>query len=222
MTILPSLQSDLVAAARRRNLRSRTPRRAALLVLVLGTAVAGTATAAVITGVLGGPPRTPVPRVSAEERAGMMRTRDPRVLGRLQLGTSAQPVELIGYRMKGYRGQGSLLCLDLANPNGTRSGGCSPDLPIQRRGLIGRLLGPDPDGPSIAVGATRVATRQVTIRYRADGRWREVSAELLQVPKALAAGLQTEPFTYYAAPIPASASVVSAIVHRAPRPPSEP
>lgn len=215
MTILPSLQSDLVTAAGRRRLRVRGARRMALFAVVFGTTVAGTAAAAVIAGIIGGPPSRPVPRVAAEEQAGMRRTTEPRLLGRLRLAADTGAVELIGYRMKGYRGRGSLLCLDLANPDGTRSGGCSPDLPGQRRGLIGRLLGPIPDGPSAAVGVTRTETRHVTVRYLAAGQWHAVNAKLVRVPASLAATLQTKPFTYYAALIPTSATGASATVHRA-------
>lgn len=209
MSCLPELRDELVAAAERSSAarrRSWVPRRrgAALAAVVLGLSAVGTASAVLVeTGVLGGAPSRPVPRVVGEEAAGMERVREPRVLGLANVPGVGR-VELVGYAMRGYGGKGTLQCLDVAFPDGTRSGGCDASLP----GRLAGVLSPGPGADrSVAVGATREPVSRVTVNYTDErGESGEASAQLLSVD----AGPDAAQFVYYLAPIPVGARALSA------------
>ena len=206
MTVLPGLEEQLTRAAARRSVpvRSGQTRRsgrtillAAALVLVLGA----TAGAVLVgTGVVGGAPSAPYPRLTGEEQAGMKRTSTPVVLAVRGIAGVGR-VEVVGYRMQGYRGRGELLCLDVALSDGRRSGGCRSDMPGHVVGRSGTGLrhgvGSSPD---LILGATRAPVTQVEIR-RPSGTL-VVAVPLAPIGAELARRLQTEPMRLYVAPVP--------------------
>jgi hypothetical protein len=209
MTRLPEVRDELVAAAARRAAGSgaaRGARRSALIAAVLALLVAGTAAAALVaTGVVGGAPSVPFARVEGEEALGMRRTAAPVVLGVATLG-GGRRVEVVGYRMRGLRGRGELLCIDLlVLPDGRRSGGCADGPPGRATGMTG-LGSVEAPGPVLATGATRAAVRSVAVRFRGGRR----PATLVPVTPRLAARLRTVPFTFYVAELPPGARPVSA------------
>ena len=216
MTLLPDLKDELLGAAARRarvGPRSRGPRspRALLVTAALTLGVAATAGATLVaTGVVGGKPTAPYRRVAGEERVGMRRTHAPLVFGVADLPTTGR-VEVVGYTMRGFRGRGELLCVDLALPDGSRGGGCNRGLPARAGGLQGTGSTRDANAPRLASGATRAGgVARIAVRYRVRGRPATASAILIRVPPDLAARLGTRRFLFYVAEIPSAARAVSA------------
>lgn len=212
MTHLPQLHDELVRAAREhfpaqptRRRFGRARRSVVLAVAVSLGSVASAGAVLVASGVVGGDPSTTVPRVGGEERSGMTRTRAPRVLAVADLPQTG-PIELIGYRMRGYGGRGELLCLDVAQASGSRAGGCDRDLPGRAAGLLGTRAG-GVTGPRLAVGATSDdAVASVDVRYRRDGRDEVVRALVMPVEQRLAEEVGSSAFLYYVAELPNDAT----------------
>lgn len=205
MTRLSEVRDELTAAAARRQVRalpSRRRGRVVLLAAALALSIAGTAGAvAALTGIVGGKPSAPYPRIGGEEEAGMVRTKSPLVLavGRLPSG---ERVELVGYRMRGIGGKGSLLCLDLVRADGTKSGGCNPGVPDRLFGLVGSGTQQAP-GPTLAVGTTRAPVAEVHVRYTTrGGQTGSRTATILPVPARVARRLDAGAFTYYIGELP--------------------
>lgn len=212
MSHLPQLQDELVQAADRHFAAAARPstlarsRRALVATALLMFGTVGTASAVLVaTGVIGGPPSRPVPRVAAEERSGMKRLGGPRTIGIAELPTLGR-LELVGYRMRGYGGHGELLCLDvLLLGEESRSGGCDTELPGHAAGILA-AGGPAGENPRMAVGATAERIDSVTVRFIEDGRPKTVAAETITVPADVASALREPPFTYYIAEVPPSVS----------------
>jgi hypothetical protein len=175
MTQLADLERELVAAATRRapSAEGARGRRALLgrpwstpvVVAFLALAVAATGTAvAALTGVVGGPPTTTFPRVHGEERSGMVRTTDPYVMGVANVAGVAR-IELVGYRMRGYKGHGILNCLDLALPNGIKGGACDAGLSGEAGGIMG--TGAEAGRPiNLATGVGDTDVARVVVHFR--------------------------------------------------------
>lgn len=214
MTRLPELRDELAAAASRRHARALPARRSGRVVLLAAAVLlALTATAgavAVLTGVVGGEPSAPYPRIAGEEDAGMVRTKSPVVLAVSRL-PSGERVELVGYRMRGLGGKGELLCLDLLRADGTMGGGCDYEVREGVRGLIGTGTTRQP-GPTLAVGLSRSPVAGVDIKYRtATGRTGTRAATLLRVPAEVARRLGADAFTYYIGELPPRVQTATAV-----------
>lgn len=210
MTLLPEVQSELVAAAERRAVRSAprsTRRRSGRTLLVAATVVltaAGTASAVLVaTGVVGGRPSVPYPRIAGEESSGMVRTRTPVVLGVARLPVTGR-VEVVGYTMRGFQGRGTLLCVDLVLPNGSKGGACSRDVPARASGLGGTGDSRNSRAPKLATGAAEPEAHSVEVRFRRDGSDVTRRAVLVSVTAKVTARLGTRPFGYYLAEVPSS------------------
>jgi len=216
MTLLPQLQDELVASARQHfaphpehRWTAHSRRFTLLAVSVLLTSVTTASAVLLATGVVGGAPSRPVPRVGSEERSGMARTRAPRVLAVAQVPLTGR-IELIGYRTRGFGGHGELLCLDLAQATGTTSGACDSSLPPRAAGLVG-TGSRGTRRPRLAVGATTEDAQSVDVFYDHAGRHMVAKALLLPVTRELAAGVGTSAFTYYLAEVPADAKRFAAV-----------
>ena len=203
--LLPELRDELVAAANRMgtgelsHAPGRRSRRALLLAATFALGLTGTAGGVLVaTGVVGGEPSVPFPRVSGEEDVGMSRTGAPVVLGVARMPTVGR-VEIVGYRMRGYRGRGELLCVDLVLPDGSKGGGCDYGLPARARGLQATGTGT----PKLAGGAASREVARVSVRFRRRGTTQAARARLVRVPAAVAARLRTRPFAYFLAEVPA-------------------
>lgn len=221
MTLLPNVRDELVAAAARRAIpgeagptRRRRSRRTTALALAFSLTVAGTAGAALVaTGVVGGKPSVSYPRIAGEENVGMMRTHAPVVLGVAQMPTVGT-VELVGYRMRGYAGRGSLLCVDMVLPSGSKSGGCDSGLPARAHGVVGTGLTRESNAPKLVTGAANGGISRVTVHYRLGRRDASATAVLIRVPARVAARLDTKPFVYFIAELPKAARSPIAVAQK--------
>ena len=211
MTLLPDLQRELVRTAERRAAAPsprparRRPWHTALLAAAITATVAGTAGAVLVeTGVVGGEPSVPYPRVEGEERVGMTRTHAPVVLGVATMPTVGR-VEVVGYRMRGLRGRRSLLCVDLVLPNRNKGGGCTYGPPPRAFGVQGTGLSRNSDAPKLVTGAASRRVERVTVRYRVGGRRAASAAVLVRVPATVATRLDANPFVFFVAELPDAA-----------------
>lgn len=222
MTLLPDVRDELVAAAQRhavhdvaRAAPKRRFSRTFLLAAGLSLTLAGTAGAVLVaTGVVGSKPSVPYPRIAGEEDAGMVRTHSPVVLGVAQMPTVGR-LEVVAYRQRGYKGRGSLLCVDIVLPQGNKSGGCNPGIPGRAFGITGMGSTRDSNAPKIASGAASTAVDRVTLRYQLNGRAGSSPAILIRVRPKLAAQLDTRPFAYFLAEVPRAARSLVAVARNA-------
>ena len=204
MTLLPDVQRELVRAAERRasapspRPARRPPWHTALLAAAITATVAGTAGAVLVeTGVVGGEPSVPYPRVPGEERVGMERTSAPRVLGVVTVRGVGR-VEVVGYRMRGYGGRGRLLCLDLVLPDRRTSGSCSPGPPPRVAGRTSTRLTRDDVGPDLILGSAATSVHSVVVRDRGSSD-PGVTAQMIALAGPVARRLRVRPFKLYVA-----------------------
>jgi hypothetical protein len=216
MSRIPALKGELVAAAGRRSNSPREQRRGpartsrrALLIAALILLVLAASAGAVLTGVVGGSPTAPFPRIAGEERSGMVRTRSPLVLGVADIPDVGH-VELVGYRMRGYHGQDELTCFDLALPDGSKSGACGVGLPGEAAGIQG--LSPASGAPSkkLAMGLGGAEVDSVVVRFGVGDRRGSSAAVVMHVPASVGNRLGAGAFAYYIGVIPAGARDVVA------------
>jgi len=219
VTRIPALRDELVEAAERhfepvpQRRGSKRARKSLLLAAAFTIGTVGTAGAVLsVTGVVGQDPSRPVPAVRAEERSGMTRTRAPRLLAVGVLPNTGR-VELVGYRMRGYAGRGELLCLDIAQPDGRRAGGCDNGLPGRAAGTLPSGSGPSEERRQLAVGATSEPASSVTVTYKTGERRASAKALLLPVSEGPASSVGISAFVYYVAELPSGATEAVARAH---------
>jgi hypothetical protein len=213
MSRIPLLKDELVNAATRmsaspvaaRRKPLRASRRALLIAALLLLALVATAGAvAVLTGVVGGPPSAPYPRIGGEERSGMVRTKSPIVLGVADVPGSGR-IELVGYHIRGYHGHGELVCVDLALPDGSKSGTCDAGLPGEASGLRGSSATSVPPPRKLATGVGGTDVARVAVRFDEGAGSGASTAVVMHVPADVGDRLGVGAFTYYIAVIPARA-----------------